>query len=123
MLEFLSSLTVSAVALALLWFLASVVLLGASIVAVVLLLRLVLRRGSWRALWSGTLNFEELTARGKILGNEIEIVGKLQKEGDTQILEVHKRLKDLEQKHDGLAGVFGHLLEDWSEALKKEEDD
>lgn len=113
--EFLSGLTVSAVAMALLWFLASVVLLGASIVAVVLLLRLVVRRQSWRALWSGTPPVKELSGKVKVLGSELELVAKLREQDDKQIHTLYERLTELEENHNRVAGVLGHLLEDLSE--------
>ena len=125
MLEFLSGLTVSAVAMALLWFLASVVLVVANIVAVALFLRLVSRPESWRILWHGTppMKISELSGKLKVLGNELGVVTKLQEVDNESMLTIYERLKDIEQKHDQLAGAFGQLLLEEPEGFGGEEDE
>ena len=122
MLEFLSGLTISTVAMALLWFLASVVLLGASVVAVVMFLRLVLTPSSWRVLLHGKPpDIERFKA--SIFRNELEVVAKLQEVDNKSVLTIYERLKDIEQKHDQLAGAFEQLLLEEPEGFGGEGDE
>ena len=69
------------------------------------------------------MKISELSGKLKVLGNELGVVAKQQEMDNESMLTIYERLKDIEQKHDQLAGALGQLLLEEPEGFGGEEDE